>query len=75
MKKLNKRKNTTDTQTVLFRCVACGFEEKIPKEVVDFFDITDGGDPLIPPRFDCQMCTGKMEPVYYVNHDGIVYKL
>jgi len=60
---------------VLFRCITCNFEEYIPKEVVDFFDLMDGGDPSVPPRFDCQSCSGKMQPVHYVNHDGIVYKL
>jgi hypothetical protein len=59
---------------ILFKCTACTFEEYIPKDVVDFFDLTDGGDPLVPPRFNCQKCSGFMEPVYYVNHDGIVYK-
>ena len=62
--------------TVLFRCTTCNFEEKVPKDVVDFFDIMDGGDPSFPPRFDCQSCSsGKMQPVNYTNHDGIVYKL
>jgi len=60
---------------VLFRCTACNFEEFIPKDIVDYFDIMDGGDPTFPPRFDCQRCSGKMQPVHYVNHDGIVYKL
>jgi len=60
---------------VLFRCTTCNFEEYIPKEVVDFFDLMDGGDTSVPPRFDCQSCSGKMQPVHYVNHDGIVYKL
>lgn len=61
---------------ILFRCTACNFEELIPKEVADYFDIMDGGDHLFPPRFDCQACiSGKMQPVYYVNHDGIIYKL
>jgi len=62
-------------QSVLFRCLKCKFEELIPKDVVDYFDIMDGGDPTVPPRFDCQSCnTGKMQPVHYINHDGIVYK-
>jgi hypothetical protein len=61
---------------VLFRCTTCGFEELIPKNVVDYFDVMDGGDPTFPPRFDCQGCAeGKMQPVHYVNHDGIVYSL
>lgn len=65
-----------DDSAILFRCTTCDFEESIPKDIVDFFDIMDGGDPSFPPRFDCKACpTGKTQPVYYVNHDGIVYKL
>ena len=61
---------------ILFKCTTCNSEENIPKDVVDFFDLMDGGDPSFPPRFDCQNCShGKMQPVYYVNHDGVVYKL
>jgi hypothetical protein len=69
------RKKSSNPQHVLFRCIICNFEEQIPKDVVDYFDIMDGGDPSIPPRFDCQSCSGKMQPVYYVNHDGIVYSI
>ena len=65
----------TKNSSVQFRCTACNFEEFIPKDVVDFCDIMDGGDPLVPPRFDCQRCSGKMQPVHYINHDGIVYSL
>lgn len=66
--------NNSNDSFILFKCTSCGFEENIPKEVVDFFDLMDGGDPLVPPRFDCQMCTGKLYPTYYVNHDGVIYK-
>lgn len=40
---------TQDTP-ILFRCTKCNFEEYIPKEVVDFFDIMDGGDPSFQPK-------------------------
>ena len=73
-RKKNKKCNTTNA-LILFKCTKCNFEEQIPKEVVDYFDIMDGGDPSVPPRFSCQACVnGTMEPAYYVNHDGIVYK-
>ena len=65
----------TKSSLVQFRCTPCHFEESIPKEVVDYFDIMDGGDPSVPPRFDCQACHGLMLPVHYVNHDGVVYRL
>lgn len=59
---------------ITYKCPKCNFKEDIPKEVVDYFDIMDAGDPTVPPRFDCQQCEGKMIPVYDVNHDGIIYK-
>lgn len=74
-RKLNRKKAIEENKkNIRFICPDCGIEENIPKDVVDYFDIMDGGDPLFPPRFDCQSCGGLMEPVYYVNHDGIVYK-
>lgn len=73
LRRNNERKE--DNMKIKFKCTQCGFEEDIPKGVVDYFDIMDGGDPLVPPRFDCQHCDGLMEPVHYINHDGIVYKL
>ena len=73
--KQSKKKNSDD-EMILFRCTRCKSEESIPKSVVDFFDIVDGGDPTYPPRFDCQACRkGKVQPVHYVNHDGITYSL
>jgi len=72
----NNKKAKQIKPSILFRCTTCNFEENIPKDVVDFFDVMDGGDPAVPPRFDCQSCVrGKMHPVHYVNHDGIVYKV
>ena len=72
----SKPKAKFNNSSVLFRCTDCGFEELIPKDVVDFFDICDGGDPTFPPRFDCQGCSiGFIQPVNYVNHDGIIYKI
>jgi hypothetical protein len=75
-KKKGKAGKRPDTDPMVqFRCVMCGTEELILKSVVDFFDVMDGGDPSFPPRFDCQNCAGKMQPVRYVGHDGIVYKI
>jgi hypothetical protein len=69
-----KNHSNSNTEFVIFKCSACNFEENIPKEVVDFFDVCDGGDPSIPPKFACQKCAAEMSPVYYVNHGGIVYR-
>jgi hypothetical protein len=75
MQRTRGTKNANNSKYILFKCMKCNIEERIPKEVVDFFDIMDTGDPSVPPRFDCQNCTGKMQPVQYTNHDGIEYKL
>ena len=71
----SKKNNVYNSKSILFRCLMCNTDERIPKEVVDFFDIMDAGDSSVPPRFDCQACPGKMQPVHYINHDGIEYKL
>jgi len=74
----NSRKTASsknNSESILFKCLKCNSQERIPKEVVDFFDIMDTGDTSVPPRFDCQLCSGKMQPVHYINHDGIEYKL
>lgn len=73
-RKFNRRKSSEESKkSITFKCPKCDYKEDIPKEVVDYFDIMDGGDPLVPPRFDFQNCDGLIEPVYYVNHDGIIY--
>ena len=42
-------------------------------EVVEHFDFLDGGDPLDPPKFNCEECYGEMIPEYFESHTGIVY--
>ena len=44
-----------------FICLECGTKEKIPLKIVRFLDENDqdGVDTEIPPRFDCQKCSGK----------------
>ena len=49
--------------TVLFKCTACNFEERIPIEAVYFFDIFDPTDVDSPPCVGCKVCLGVMIPV------------
>jgi hypothetical protein len=63
------------SKSIKFKCTSCGKFEEIPRDVVVYFDEMDGGDPTIPPRFDCAKCGGTMEPVYYKSVFGYVYKL
>ncbi len=63
-----------EESNVLFRCLGCGFEELIPREVVEQFDFEDGGDLSVPPRFSCENCPEQMEPVLYKSVHGITYE-
>lgn len=42
------------SKKVKFKCLSCSKIEEIPRDVVEYFDEMDGGDPSVPPRFDCQ---------------------
>ena len=33
-----------------------------------------GVDTSVPPRFDCEICPGKMVPVYYVGVNGKIFE-
>ena len=47
-----------------------GFEEMIPREMLEQFDFIDGGDLSLPPRFSCENCSEQMESVLYKSvHD------
>lgn len=76
--KIKKEKNMQkrmNNQTVRFRCLQCGIEEEIPKEIVQMLDLEDGGDLSIPPRFECEECDGLMEPIHYVSVHGVTYDI
>lgn len=62
-------------KTIRFVCLQCKVEEDIPSGVVNYFDIMDGGDPTVPPRFSCEVCGGEMVPINYKGLHGIEYKL
>ena len=49
-------------QSVLFVCNNCNFEEYIPKDVIDFFDVVDPDIQGAPATFQCQHCIGIMFP-------------
>ena len=46
----------------LYRCEACGATERIPAEVLTFFDAVDPGEPGAPATFRCEHCPGIMYP-------------
>jgi hypothetical protein len=50
-------------------------KEGIPLNVVRDFDLMDGGNSDIPPRFACVKCGGEMYPEYYKAIHGQEYKI
>ena len=62
--------------SVRFRCLKCKVEEDVPENIVEMMDNFDGGDLSVPPRFNCEICTGGiMEPIDYKTKDGRHYKI
>lgn len=74
LKEKRRREKEKEAANILYKCLGCGEEELIPREVVEEFDIMDGGDLSIPPRFSCENCPEEMEPVYYKSVHGITYE-
>lgn len=70
-KKLEKEKKN---KVVRFKCLNCGVEEDIPRDVVEMLDFQDLGDISVPPRFDCKECEGQMEPIKYTSVHGVTYE-
>ncbi len=67
-----KQKNKNEIE---FICPKCKTKENIPTYIVEMLDKADQfGDTSVPPRFDCQKCTGKMVPIYYIGVKGRVYE-
>jgi hypothetical protein len=62
-------------QAINYHCLACHEEEEIPYDVVRDFDIMDGGDPTVPPKFSCEKCRAEMYSEYYKGIHGQEYKL
>ena len=59
-----------------FICPLCKTKESIPTEIVVMLDEADQFivDTDVPPRFDCEKCSGKMVPIYYIGVKGKIYK-
>jgi hypothetical protein len=65
MSKKNKRIRSYHQKksSYTYRYTQCQCKEDIPRDVVDFFDAMDPGDPCVPPRFRCESCGGVMLPI------------
>ena len=63
-----------DKEAVKYICQQCEAEEKIPLDVVRSFDLSDDGDPEVPPQFSCETCGGEMYPEHYNGVHGYEYR-
>ena len=70
---MGKKSRLVKKEEVTYICKECGATEKIPKDVVDYFDEMDDGDISYAPRFTCEKCNGIMEPLHYEGTTGIIY--
>ena len=71
---VSKIKKNKNNDYITFICPICKTKEQIPFYIVDMMDKADNGNDTYPPRFNCQHCYGKMEPVYYKNYKGKIYQ-
>jgi len=51
----------------LYVCEQCGTYERVPRDVLAFFDVVDPGEPDRPATFQCQKCPGIMYPDAYLR--------
>jgi hypothetical protein len=55
--------NPEDQHSCLYQCELCGTQERIPNDILEYFDVIDPGDPESPATFRCERCPGIMYPV------------
>ena len=60
--KESKKNKKRSQDFINYACSLCNRNEKIPKNVIRYFDVMDDGDPTVPPRFSCEHCGGEMNP-------------
>ena len=66
--RLRKRKLLLPTTpSCLYVCEQCGTQERIPADVLAFFDVLDPGLPDQPATFECQKCLGIIYPEHYLR--------
>ena len=53
------------TDSSRYQCEQCGAQERVPPEVLAFFDVVDPGEPGAPATFRCQHCPGIMYPTWW----------
>ena len=55
------------TRSCLYVCEQCGTQERVPADVLAYFDVVDPGLPDQPATFACQQCPGIMYPEHYLR--------
>lgn len=49
----------------LYQCEQCGHQERIPADVLAYFEAVDPGEPGAPATFRCERCPGIMYPRWW----------
>jgi hypothetical protein len=67
MKRKPKDRRESGEGSCLYQCELCGFQEQVPKDVLEYFDAIDPGLPGQPATFGCQNCPGIMYPLWWLH--------
>ena len=67
MKKRTRGRRPAAAASCLYQCEQCEVQERIPTDVLAFFDVVDPGDPEAPATFRCEHCPGIMYPAWWVR--------
>lgn len=60
-----KVRPNSEPSSHLYQCDQCGAHERIPADVIAYFDAIDPGDPDAPPTFQCSHCPGIVYPDWW----------
>ena len=67
MRRESKNHPEPTEDSCLYQCEACGVEEHVPKDVLEYLDAVDPGLPGQPATFQCQSCPGIMHPLGWLH--------
>lgn len=65
MRKRVQVRQPNQARSSLYRCEHCGASERIPTDVLTYFDQVDPDDTGAPATFQCESCNGIMYPDWW----------